>query len=494
MSHGKNDFMSKLKKQNSELSAKAILLSLNNYIFNYGFETSCTFGDIITKSLRLDNPNFIHKRSIQDIIKKYNKVDISIGFAGEIKSMLFEIFNLNDNPPSANDIQCDPLFSIPDNAFGAAFLYFLIDIGSLSSHKKLASWLEFRLEAFKLKMVLGAILSIAQVAYNTKLEKEVMEICLGDNAQFFDIKKMDELCVPFLAKPWKPKISILCTAFNHEAYIEKAITSFFEQDTAEPFEVIVADDASSDNTLEILRYWKKQFPEHIKVLKFEENLYQKWRSTSEVLLAEASGEYIAICEGDDFWVDPRKLRIQGEILDQNKRLVSTTHNLFVFDMPKMVLREYSASHGSFLQKAEQSKTVEKYNHLNTILFRNCFDRFPVELNATRNGDYLLTAFLGNYGDNMHLTDLFGSVWRQNPFSSWMPLAENEKNEGRFLARFCIFEMNKRLGNTNVISKCEKHLSIFNINDERKGEIMNDALKRISAAANFSPYDHNFTYL
>jgi glycosyltransferase involved in cell wall biosynthesis len=486
--------MSMQEKQNSDLSAKAILLSLNYYISNYGFETSCSFGDILSKSLRLNNSNYLHRRSIRDVIKKYNKVDLSIGVVVELKSILYEISNLDKNPPNANDIQCDPLFCIPDNVFGAAFLYFLIDIGSIKTHKELAFWLEFHLENFKCKTFLGAIDAVAQVANNTKLDKEIMEICLGENAKFFDIKKLDELRVPFLARPWKPKISILCATFNHEAYIGKAISSFFEQDTSEPFEVIVADDASSDNTLEVLRYWKKQFPEHINLIKFEENVYQKFRRTTEVLLAEASGEYIAICEGDDFWVDPRKLRLQSEILDQNKRLASTTHNLFVFDMPKMVLREYSASHGSFLQKAEQSKTVEKYNHPNTILFRNCFDRFPVELHATRSGDYILTAFLGNYGDNLHLTDLFGSVWRQNPFSSWFPLTQSKKNENRFLARFCICEMNKRLGNKDVISRCEEHLSTFNISDERKGEIMNDALKRISAAANFSPYDHNFTYL
>ena len=486
--------MSIQKKNNSELSAKELFLLLNNYISNYGFENSCTFGDILMKSLRLNGSNYLHKRAIRDIIKKYNKVDLSISFVGEIKSILFEIFNLDKNPPNAIDIQCDPLFCVPDNAYGAAFLYFLIDMGSLTTHKKLAAWLEFRLEAFKTKKTQGAIVAVAQLAHNTKLEKEVMEICLGNNAQFFDIKKLDELCVPFLAKPWKPKVSILCPTFNHEAYIEKAITSFFEQDTTEPFEVIVADDASSDNTLEVLRYWKKQFPDHIKVLKFEENVYQKWRRTTEVLIAEASGEYIAICDGDDFWVDPRKLRIQGEILDQNKSLVSTTHNFFVFDTPNMILSEWYKPVGPLLEKAEKLKTVDRLMWVNTLLFRNCFDRLPVELHATRQGDQMLTAYLGNYGNNLHITDLFGSVQRQNSFSSWMTLAESEKNEGRFLTKFCISEMNKRLGNTNVISKCEKKLSKFNISDERKGEIINEALKRMSAAANFSPYDHNFTYL
>jgi glycosyltransferase involved in cell wall biosynthesis len=486
--------MSMHNKHNSELSAKAILLSLNFYISNYGFDTSCNFGDILLKSLRLNYSNYINKRSIRDITKKYNKVYLSMSTVDDIKSFLFDIINLDDNPPSANDLQCDPLFNIADNAFGAAFLYFLIDIGSLTTHKKLAAWLEIRLEVFKTKRVLGAISAVAQVARNTKLDKEIMDICLGDNSQYFDIKKLDELCIPFLASPWKPKISIICPTFNHEAYIGKAISSFFEQDTAEPFEVIVADDASSDNTLEVLRYWKKQFPQHIKVLKFEENVFQKFRNTTEVMLVEASGEYIAICEGDDFWLDPRKLRLQSEILDQNKSLASTTHNLFIFDMPNMVLNEYDAPHGSFLQKAEQLKTVEKYYHPNTILFRNCFDRLPVEFHATRSGDYVLTAFLGNYGLNLHLSDLFGSVWRQNPFSSWVTLPQSKKNENRFHARFCILEMNKRLGNTEVISRCDERLSTFNLSVERKGEIMNDVLKRISAAANYSPNDLNFTYL
>ena len=128
--------MSMQEKHNSELSAKAILILLNNFISNYGLETSCTFGDILSKSLRLNGSSYIHRRSIREITKKYNKVNLSTGFVGEIKHILFEIFNLDDNPTSAGDIQCDPTFCISDNAFGAAFLYFLIDIGSLSTHKE----------------------------------------------------------------------------------------------------------------------------------------------------------------------------------------------------------------------------------------------------------------------------------------------------------------------------------------------------------------------
>jgi glycosyltransferase involved in cell wall biosynthesis len=477
-----------------EFSANAILLSLNDELSSLDFKSSCMAGPVLLNALKKITPHQMHRRSVRNLTVKYKDLDFSLSSVSQINTFLIEAMDLADVQLVVKEIQLDPSFYIPDNNFGAALIYLLTDIGSHLTHKALADWLEVNLESFKTLENLGAIFNVAKVARNFKLEQTLMEKCLGDNAKYFIEKKSDELRMPFLSKPWKPKISILCPTFNHEAYIGKTITSFFEQETNDPFEVIVADDASNDSTLEVLLNWKRQFPVNIKILHFNENIYQKWRRTTESLMAEASGDYIAFCDGDDFWLDPRKLKIQTDILDNDKSLISTTHNFFVFNESKLAVTEAYRPRGAVLEKADQLKTVDRLMWLNTIMFRRCFDRLPVEIHATRLGDQMLTAFLGNFGNNLHITDLFGSVQRQNRSSSWMPLSENEKNERRFVTKFAVLEMNKRLGNIEVLPKCEKILSNFKLSTERKIEIMSEAKKRISDAANFSPKDLKFSCL
>lgn len=72
-----------------------------------------------------------------------------------------------------------------------------------------------------------------------------------------------------------PLVTICCTAFNHEYYIERALDGFLMQETTFPFEVIVHDDVSTDRTVEIIREFENRFPSIIKPVYEVENQYSK---------------------------------------------------------------------------------------------------------------------------------------------------------------------------------------------------------------------------
>lgn len=111
----------------------------------------------------------------------------------------------------------------------------------------------------------------------------------------------------------KTYVSIICTCFNQEGYITDAIESFLAQKTDFAFEVIIHDDASTDKTCEILKQYEQNYPSIIKVIYQTENQYSKGNVKVEnIALRESCGEYIALCEGDDFWVD--ELKIQKQLL------------------------------------------------------------------------------------------------------------------------------------------------------------------------------------
>ena len=107
------------------------------------------------------------------------------------------------------------------------------------------------------------------------------------------------------------KVSVLCATFNHEEYLRQTLDGFLSQKTDFPYEVLVNDDASTDGTAAILREYAEKYPEVIRPFYQEENLYSRRINLYDVVFFPAvRGEYIAVCEGDDYWNDPEKLQLQ----------------------------------------------------------------------------------------------------------------------------------------------------------------------------------------
>jgi glycosyltransferase involved in cell wall biosynthesis len=112
-----------------------------------------------------------------------------------------------------------------------------------------------------------------------------------------------------------PKVSILCPTYNQREFIAQALDGFLMQETTFPVEILVHDDASSDGTAEIVAQFAASHPDLIRTIMQTENQWSKGVRAIEVLLQMARGKYIAICEGDDYWISPEKLQAQVDLLD-----------------------------------------------------------------------------------------------------------------------------------------------------------------------------------
>lgn len=131
-----------------------------------------------------------------------------------------------------------------------------------------------------------------------------------------------------------PLITILCIAYNHEAFIEEAINSFLLQETSFPFEILIHDDASTDRTAEIIRKYQACYPRLIKPIFQTENQYSKGVRIIPYLLSKTDSKYIAICEGDDYWTDKQKLSIQVDYLEKHPACALCFHqSIKQFDSP-----------------------------------------------------------------------------------------------------------------------------------------------------------------
>lgn len=130
----------------------------------------------------------------------------------------------------------------------------------------------------------------------------------------------------------KPKVSIICTTYNHADFIRQALDSFIMQETNFTYEVLINDDASTDGTSEIIKEYQKKYPHIIKPNIQNENLYSQGIRNMMIrfLLPNAKGKYIALCEGDDYWTDATKLQRQVDFLDKHSDYALCFHPVKVF--------------------------------------------------------------------------------------------------------------------------------------------------------------------
>lgn len=134
-------------------------------------------------------------------------------------------------------------------------------------------------------------------------------------------------------------VSICCLTFNHAEFIEDAINGFLIQETNFAFEVLIHDDASTDNTAEIIKQYAEQYPNIIFPLYQQENTYSKGYATFLFNALRVKGKYIALCEGDDFWFNKSKLQIQVDFLEKNPNVVMCGHDVTqIFPDNKVLLK------------------------------------------------------------------------------------------------------------------------------------------------------------
>ncbi|MBI5431133.1 MAG: glycosyltransferase [Nitrosomonadales bacterium] len=127
-----------------------------------------------------------------------------------------------------------------------------------------------------------------------------------------------------------PVVSVVMATYNHGHFIAEAIEGVVSQKTDFPVELIIGEDCSTDHTRDIVLDYQKRYPGIIRVVYSDRNLGSFHNSNR--LVARVRGEFLAFCEGDDYWSDPLKLQKQVDYLRARPEygMVHSDHHMLVF--------------------------------------------------------------------------------------------------------------------------------------------------------------------
>lgn len=115
-----------------------------------------------------------------------------------------------------------------------------------------------------------------------------------------------------------PLVTVLMITYNHADYLAQAIEGVVSQQCDFPFELIIGEDASTDATLEIALEHQRRYPQIIRVVYAAANVGMN--ANGSRIFARARGEFLALCEGDDYWCSPHKLARQIDLIRGDSRV------------------------------------------------------------------------------------------------------------------------------------------------------------------------------
>lgn len=162
-------------------------------------------------------------------------------------------------------------------------------------------------------------------------------------------------------------VSVCMTTYNHEKFIKQSIESVLNQKTTFDYEIILSNDASTDNTSNLILEILNSHPRSQIVKYYNQSINIGMHKNGEFVLKQCKGKYIAICEGDDFWVDPYKLETQVNYLELNSDCGLVHHDVnYYFEKNQILIYDYKKSKNIQTPNGKVTDFLILNNFINTL--------------------------------------------------------------------------------------------------------------------------------
>lgn len=198
------------------------------------------------------------------------------------------------------------------------------------------------------------------------------------------------------------KVSIPICVYNHEKYIGFTLDRILEQKCDFSFEILIGEDSSTDNSQKVIEEYANKYPNVIKPFYREKNLGAQ-KNTID-LFSRCKGEFIALCDGDDYWTDPYKLQKQVDFLEAHPECVACHHwHKYAYPQEDGSYKEEEApkeGQGYYPQEIATVREVfanKMRVKTRTVMYRNVVKELPEWFSTVAYGDVPLSMIYGKHG-------------------------------------------------------------------------------------------------
>lgn len=232
-------------------------------------------------------------------------------------------------------------------------------------------------------------------------------------------QKVPVLEYPNSRQKKKPLVTIKIVTYNHVKFISECLDSVISQKTNFDYEILIAEDASSDGTRDICISYAEKYPDKIKLLlnSRANNIYINNKPTGTFNNAYANynvkSKYVCILEGDDYWTDEYSLQKRTDFLEENNDYVSCFHNISIIENEELLFPEGKLGYKKNTV-IESRDMINTYMPTNTVLARNFLvNPFEDGLKEIICGDMVTRGKLSQFGKAMFLDNIKCAVYRKH---------------------------------------------------------------------------------
>lgn len=246
-------------------------------------------------------------------------------------------------------------------------------------------------------------------------------------------KSEEEIMLSWEDQSEQPLVTIRCITYNHVAFLSDALDGFLSQITPFRFEIIVHDDASTDGTSDIVRTYAEKFPHIIVPIIQEENQFSKRNGgMKKAINPKIRGKYVALCEGDDYWTDPYKLKKQIEYMESHPQCSMTFHAVNYEQDGTIIKNDRITSEETDISAEDVISGGGKFVATPSICCKSeDFLNYPEFRCIADIGDYPLQVLLAATGNVHYFPEIMGT-YRVMSSGSWSEKQKNVHNHIRHI--------------------------------------------------------------
>jgi len=223
------------------------------------------------------------------------------------------------------------------------------------------------------------------------------------------------------------KVSACIITYNHEKYIKDCLDGALAQKVNFDYEIVVSEDCSTDNTRKILLDYQKKYPDKIKLFLNEKNLglSGNWLKS----WTRCNCDYMAICEGDDYWTNPNKLQKQIDFLEANPDFALSSHNANVMQDGKFIRVYCPPNHPEIMDLSYLLTYGSGVATCSLVIRKKTIENLPDWLPQMHSHDLNVQILAARYGKMKYFSEIMG-VYRKTKTGAGFTSKIEARKEGK----------------------------------------------------------------